>query len=114
LHRVWLAADASCAGDIDAARQLLGQVQRASLTDAYEFVESLAAVVVEMASAVPAERPEVFCAVRGKLKRATRRYKLFSSDPARRRLYRTCLRLIAQYRGGFAAKAWSRLHWLAW
>jgi tetratricopeptide (TPR) repeat protein len=111
-QRVWLAADAVCEGKIEAARQLLSQVQGAQLSDSFKFLQELTAAVVEMAAAGDAEKAKVFRAVRKRLHQIVARYRAVARGRARRRFYRSCLRLVAQHRGGLAARLWSSACWL--
>jgi tetratricopeptide (TPR) repeat protein len=105
-HRVWLAADAACNGEIDVARNLLATPKQTALSADDAFIEKLAAAVVEMAAAGPREKPYTFLAAQRKLSGAVAQYKSYNRDRSRRRLYRKCLRVIADKKGGFAARIW--------
>ncbi|MGO8689268.1 MAG: tetratricopeptide repeat protein [Thermoguttaceae bacterium] len=106
-HRLWLAADACCQGRIDAARELLQQVEGTNFRPEDKFLRLSALAVVTMASARAEERPLVFRAQRKRLDQAQAQYPGGVRDPARRRFYRRCRRIIAQCRGGLAARLWS-------
>jgi tetratricopeptide (TPR) repeat protein len=112
-HRVWLAADAICKGNTEEARQLLGQVHVASLTDHFKFLQELTTAVVEMTSASETDQSKVFRAVQTRLHQIAFRYRSIRRGLARRRFYLKCLRLIAQRRGGFAAQWWLWMQWLS-
>jgi tetratricopeptide (TPR) repeat protein len=105
-HRAWLALDACCRGRIDECRQMLEQLRGQSLEEDYKFLQTLAESVVNMASAEAGNKKAVFRDVRSKLKCAVASYRNLRYESSRRRLYRRCLQLVAQYRGGFLAALW--------
>jgi tetratricopeptide (TPR) repeat protein len=112
-HRAWLAVEACCQGRIEESRQLLAQLQKVSLTEHYQILRVLAEAVVDMAAASQPEKRKVFREVQNRLEIAVTNYKLIPQQPARRRYYHRCLRLIAQYRGGLTAQLWSWSRWMA-
>jgi hypothetical protein len=105
-HRLWLAADACREGRIDAARELLQQVEGTKFGPEDEFLCISAQAVVSMASAPAADRPSAFRAQKKRLASVVAMYPRVVRDPARRRFHRQCRRNIAQCRGGLAARLW--------
>ena len=80
-HRLWLAADACCQGRIDAARELLQQVEGTNFRPEDKFLRLSALAVVTMASARAEERPLVFRAERKRLDQAQAQYPGGVRDP---------------------------------
>jgi hypothetical protein len=68
--------------------------------------------VLEMEAAERAGRAMVFQQVRKRIDGARTGYKDFLREPARRRLYRCCLRQVAQMRGGIGAGLWHVTRWM--
>lgn len=115
VHTVWLAADAACNGECAVARRLLAELPQPSPTPAVAFVKRLATAVVEMASAEPADKPSAFHAARRNLREAVAHYRLLNQDPARKRLYRQCIRSIALHEGSWKGQIWHCVRWfLSW
>jgi hypothetical protein len=102
-----LAADAVEDGQMDAAKQWLGQVQRNGLNAHNAFLFDMTTAVLTMAAAAEANRPAVFLDVQRAVGRAVAGYRNFARSPARRRFYRRCVWMIARYRGGSRAKLWA-------
>ena len=111
-HRAWLAADAACNGEFDIARSLLAEVRQRVSPDGITFIERLTHSLIEMASAGTTEKSKGFLTTRQNLRIAFVYYGSFKRNPARKRLYRRCIRLVAQHHGHWKAKMWYYWRWI--
>ncbi len=76
------------------------------------IVVTLVQAVLRMESAPSATRGQVFRQVSKRMEEARAKYAPYPREPARRRFYRHCLREVARYRGGIAARAWYLVRWV--
>jgi hypothetical protein len=112
LHRLWLAIDTACEGDIATARERFSQVQPESLRPVDRFDWTLVASVIQMADAPSEARARGFAEVRRRLADAEAEAPQFASRAALKRAYRRCLAQIARSRGTLAARLWYLYQWL--
>jgi len=111
-HHIWLAFDEICAGNPDTAKQHLEEAGSVKLNTHYTFLSNVMKCVIDISEAIPSESRHVFQKVNLLLKHSRFTYSAFGSEPARRRVYRRCLREIARYRKGTAAKFWFYRNWI--
>ena len=113
LHRLWLAIDAACEGDIATAREHFSQVQPESLRPVDRFDWTLVASVIQMADALARSSGPV-SSRRSAAAWPTpkREAPQFASRAALKRAYRRCLAQIAHSRGTLAARLWYLYQWL--
>jgi tetratricopeptide (TPR) repeat protein len=112
-HRLWLALDEALAGNPDAAREGLNNLDTASCDVTHKYVHRLVETLLSVQQAAPAERSSAFRRARKQLDDATRTMVPLNDD--RRALlvsYRRCVRRLALDRGGVPAFVWS--HWRCW
>ena len=112
MHRILMAGLAVMRNDLSSARNYMQRVQAKNLHPDSSFVVAVVQAVLEMDAAARAERAAVFQQVRKRIDSARRGYKDFLHEPARRRLYRCCLRQVARWRGGIAAWLWYVARWI--
>ena len=103
MHRILMAGLAVMRNDLSTARNHMQRVQAKNLHPDSSFIVAVVQGLLEMEGAERARRAVVFRQVRKRIDRARTAYKDFLRKPARRRLYRCCLRQVAQTRGGIAA-----------
>ena len=105
-HHIWLAFDDICTGDITSAKQHLESTGNVKLNADYTFLVTVIKCVIKISEAIPPESRQVFKKINLLLKHARVTYSGYRSDPARRRVFRRCLREVAKYRKGTAARFW--------
>ncbi len=106
LHHLWLAVDDVCQGRIAEARQHMVHARSAPLDEDFEFLATLVEGVAEVAQASRAQLAGVFRQVRRRLDTARAHYTAYRFEPARMRVYRRCLFVLARRRGGLGAWIW--------
>jgi hypothetical protein len=112
-HRTWLALDEALAGNGDAARARLKDLDSASFDRTHQYVYRLIETMLKMQQASPPERAAAFVRARQELDEAARTLAPLKDDRlALRHVYRRCVRRLAHDRGSVAARLWSR--WRCW
>jgi tetratricopeptide (TPR) repeat protein len=107
LHRLWLAADAITAGDMDLASEYLEPENPEPLDADYGFLDLCVRTAIDMATAEPDEAAEVFASIRTALAETRREYQALAQEPARKRVYLTAVSKIAACRGTLLARLWA-------
>src|SRR5262245_37885576 len=111
LHQLWLASDAASAGDAQAAAELMPKIDYGALDVDYQFLAMCVNSVIAVGTASPESADAVFADVRRQMTLALGNYQQFSSEPARKRVYRKCLLQIGQLRGTLMARVICGLYW---
>jgi len=109
---LWLASDAASAGDAQAAAELMPKIDYGALDVDYQFLAMCVNSVIAVGTASPESADAVFADVRRQMTLALGNYQQFSSEPARKRVYRKCLLQIGQLRGTLMARVICGLYWI--
>jgi tetratricopeptide (TPR) repeat protein len=112
LHQLWLASDAASAGDARAAAELMPKIDCGALDVDYQFVAMCVQSVIAMGTATLESADGVFVDVRRQMVTALSNYQHFSSEPARKLIYRRCVRQIGRLRGTWLARLSTIWQWL--
>jgi hypothetical protein len=110
-HYCLLAMGTMMRGDLAAARKHLASLKDRELGDDYKFIIASIEAVLKLDATPLAKRAKVFPAVDNALVEARKSYKSYLKEPARRRLYRSCLWHAARLRGGAATWLWFLRRW---
>jgi tetratricopeptide (TPR) repeat protein len=106
-HRVWVAAEELLASASTAGDPVAG-IEAGSLDGTHRFVYELARAMQLLRSTPQQARRQVFHEIRRALAEQARTNKPMSEDlPAVRRIYRRCIRRIAEDVGGLRATLWA-------